>query len=70
MANGLTSDLGGVPSELGWPHTVELGRVAPETSSFDRGIVIWLVIKAFYIDCSIINRRRQSAIGRRLVTSR
>jgi hypothetical protein len=28
------------------------GRVAPETGLLDRGIVIWLVIKAFYIKCS------------------
>ena len=44
--------------QLGWPHAVanrtgrrlHLRRNRP----LDRGIVIWLVIKAFYLNCSIM----------------
>lgn len=45
------------------------GRVAPETGLLDRGIVIWLVIKAFYIKCSIKKQARQSVTGHRLASS-
>jgi hypothetical protein len=46
------------------------GRVAPETGLLDRGIVIWLVIKAFYINRSIKEQARQSVTGHRLASSR
>jgi hypothetical protein len=46
------------------------GRVAPETALLDRGIVIWLVIKAFHINCSIKKQARQSVTGHRLASSR